>query len=67
MADQGGNRRIDRIRGPEFVAGLAGLDLEELRRRRDECMDERERLSLLRRMVQGRAEILKAEVDRRGR
>jgi hypothetical protein len=66
VADEGGHRRIDRIRSPEFVAGLSDLDLDELRGRRDECMDERERLSLLRRMVQGRAEILKAELDRRG-
>src|SRR4030095_1179029 len=32
----------------------------------DECYAEREYLSLLRRLVQGRAEILKAEVERRG-
>jgi hypothetical protein len=61
-----GNRRIDHIREPGYVASLADLDLEELRRRRDECLAEREYLSLLRRLVQGRAEILKAEVGRRG-
>jgi anti-sigma-K factor RsiG len=61
----GGNRRIDRIRGEAYVAGLAELDLEELRRRRDECLAEREYLSLLRRLVQGRAEILLAELDSR--
>ena len=66
MSEQGGNRRIDRIRRPEFVEGLAGLSLEDLRARRDECYAEREYLSLLRRLVQGRAEILKAEVERRG-
>ena len=66
MADEGGHRRIDRIRSPEFVSGLTDLDLDQLRGRRDECMAERERLSLLRRMLQGRAEILVAELDRRG-
>jgi hypothetical protein len=66
MSEQGGNRRIDRIRRPEFVEGLAGLSLEDLRARRDECYAEREYLSLLRRLVQGRAEILKAEIERRG-
>jgi hypothetical protein len=66
MSEQGGNRRIDRIRTPEFVEGLAGLSLEDLRARRDECYAEREYLSLLRRLVQGRAEILRAEVERRG-
>ncbi|MEW6059243.1 MAG: aerial mycelium formation protein [Actinomycetota bacterium] len=66
MAEPRGNRRIDRILRPDFTAGLAGLSLEELRRRRDECLVERESLSLLRRLVQGRAEILRAEVERRG-
>ena len=66
MGEQGGNRRIDRIRRPEFVEGLSELPLEELRERRDECYAEREYLSLLRRLVQGRAEILRAEIERRG-
>ena len=67
MSEHGGNRRIDRIRRPDFVEGLSDLELDELRRRRDDCFAEREYLSLLRRLVQGRAEILKAEVERRGR
>jgi hypothetical protein len=66
VAEAGGSRRIDRILRPDYAAGLAGLSLDELRRRRDECLAEREYLSLLRRLVQGRAEILKAEVERRG-
>lgn len=65
MSEQA-NRRIDRIRRPEFVSGLPELPLDELRQRRDECLAEREYLSLLRRLVQGRAEILKAEIERRG-
>ncbi|HJS27489.1 MAG TPA: aerial mycelium formation protein [Actinomycetota bacterium] len=67
MSEQGGSRRIDRIRRPDFVEGLSQLPLDELRRRRDDCFAEREYLSLLRRLVQGRAEILRAEVERRGR
>jgi hypothetical protein len=66
VSEQSGNRRIDRIRRPEFVEGLGDLSLEDLRTRRDECYAEREYLSLLRRLVQGRAEILRAEVERRG-
>jgi len=62
---QGGHRRIDRIRAPGFAEGLAELTLEELRARRDECLAEREYLSLLRRLVQGRAEILEAELSTR--
>jgi chromosome segregation ATPase len=61
-----GNRRIDRISRPEFVEGLSDLSLDELRSRRDDCLAEREYLSLLRRLVQGRAEILQAELERRG-
>jgi hypothetical protein len=60
------NRRIDRIRDDGFLAGLAALPIDELRRRRDECLAEREYLSMLRRLVQGRAEILQAELTSRG-
>jgi hypothetical protein len=64
--EQRGNRRIDRITAPGFVDGLSELPLEELRARRDDCLAEREYLSLLRRLLQGRAEILQAEIDARG-
>ncbi len=60
-----GKRRIDRITSPEFVDGLDDLDLSDLRARRDECRAELEHLSMLRRYVQGRAEILRGEIDRR--
>lgn len=66
MGEEGGHRRIDRILEPGFVDGLEALPLDELRARRDEVLAEREYLSLLRRLVQGRAEILKAELERRG-
>jgi hypothetical protein len=62
---EGGHRRIDRIRSGSYVEELGALDLESLRAKRDECLAEREYLSLLRRLVQGRAEILKAELDAR--
>jgi hypothetical protein len=65
VSDQA-NRRIDHIRAPGFLEALDDLSLDELRQRRDDCLAEREYLSLLRRLVQGRAEILKAEVERRG-
>lgn len=64
--DHTGNRRIDRIRDATFLDGIADLSLEDLRARRDECLAEREYLSLLRRLVQGRAEILQAELTSRG-
>lgn len=60
-----GHRRIDRIREPSYLDGLSDLSLDDVRARRDECMAEREYLSLLRRLVQGRAEILRAELTSR--
>jgi hypothetical protein len=64
--DHPANRRIDRVRDPSFVEGLGDLSLDDLRERREECMAEREYLSLLRRLLQGRAEILQAELEGRG-
>ena len=61
-----GHRRIDRIRDQTYVESIEALTLDDLRSRRDECLAEREYLSLLRRLVQGRAEILRAELDARG-
>ncbi len=65
MTTNYGNRRIDRIRDAAFLEGIDTLSLEDLRARRDECLAEREYLSLLRRLVQGRAEILQAELASR--
>jgi hypothetical protein len=66
LSEPNGNRRIDRILDPSYAEDLGDLSLEDLRARRDECLAEREYLSLLRRLVQGRAEILRAEIDHRG-
>jgi hypothetical protein len=60
-----GNRRIDEVLGPRFAEGLGELEDAEVRRRRDQSRAEVEYLSLLRRLVQGRTEILRAERDRR--
>jgi hypothetical protein len=65
VSDQPANRRIDKIRDPSFVDGLSEMSLDDVRARRDDCLAEREYLSLLRRLLQGRAEILKAEVEAR--
>jgi hypothetical protein len=65
VSEQPANRRIDKIRDPSFVEGLADLSLDDVRARRDDCLAEREYLSLLRRLLQGRAEILKAEAEAR--
>src|SRR5215204_1995290 len=61
-----GHRRIDRIRDAAYLDGLADRSLPDVRIMRDECLAEREYLSLLRRLVQGRAEILQSELTARG-
>jgi hypothetical protein len=62
---QGGQRRIDRILDPSYTDALQSLELTEVKRRRDECLAEREYQSLLRRLVQGRLDIARAERGRR--
>jgi FtsZ-binding cell division protein ZapB len=61
-----GNRRIDKVLDPEFVDGLRQLSLDDLRERRREAEQEETDLSYLRRLLQGRLDILRAEVARRG-
>jgi hypothetical protein len=60
-----GNRRIDRVLAPEFVSNLAQVPLDELRQRRHEAEQEETDLSYLRRLLQGRLDILRAELARR--
>ncbi len=61
----GGNRRIDQVLSDDFVQGLEGMDRDEVRRRRDLAHAEREYLSFVRRLLQGRRDILRAEHERR--
>lgn len=65
-ARPGGHRRIDRVLEPSFLADLESLDLDELRARRREAEQEEADLSYVRRMLQGRMDILRAELLRRG-
>lgn len=61
-----GRRRIDVVLDPDFTAGLQELDVEEIRRRRRIAELEEIDLSYLRRLVQGRIDIVKMELTRRG-
>ncbi|MDZ7576800.1 MAG: aerial mycelium formation protein [Candidatus Nanopelagicales bacterium] len=54
----GGRRRIDRILDRSFIMDLPRLTLAELRDRRGQAMDEEADLSYVRRMLQGRIDIL---------
>lgn len=62
----GGRRRIDHVLDPDFVAGLTDLPLTDLRDRRREAMQEDADLSYLRRMLQGRIDILLARTELAG-
>jgi hypothetical protein len=61
----GGRRRVDRVLGAGFLDGLSELPLQELRERRHEAEQEDADLSYIRRLLQGRLDIIRAEVERR--
>ena len=61
----GGQRRIDRVLDPRFTDGVERLDLAELRSRREEAEAEEADVSYLRRLLQDRLDILRAELERR--
>jgi hypothetical protein len=61
----GGRRRIDRVLDPGYVAGLAQLELAEVRARRDDAAQEETDLSYLQRLLQARIDIVRAEQRRR--
>src|SRR5581483_3431071 len=65
MTQPGGHRRIDRVLAADFVERLNQVSLDELREMRSEAEQEETDLSYLRRLLQGRMDILRAEVDRR--
>ena len=60
-----GNRRIDRVLAEDFLTGLSDLGMSAVRELRAEAEQEEVDLSYLRRMVQGRLDILRAELNRR--
>ena len=61
----GGRRRVDRVLAPEFLDGLGDLPLDEVRELRHEAEQEEVDLSYVRRMLQGRSDIVRAELSRR--
>ncbi len=57
---------LDVLLADGYLSGLREMTLEEIRARRAECSDAEDALSVLRRMVQGRLDIVQAELQRRG-
>ena len=60
-----GRRRIDKVLAEGFADDLGGLEIDDLRSRRREAEQEEADLSYIRRMLQGRMDILRAELARR--
>jgi len=60
-----GNRRIDRVLAEDYLDGLRDLPIAEVRQLRTDAEQEEVDLSYLRRMIQGRLDILRAELNRR--
>jgi hypothetical protein len=60
-----GRRRIDRVLSEDFLAGVAEKTLEEVRGLRNEAEQEEADLSYVRRLLQGRMDLVRAEQARR--
>ncbi len=59
------NDVFDRVTAPGYLADLPTLPIEEVRARRTECQALENSLSYVRRLVQGRLDIVGAELARR--
>ncbi|PWJ51755.1 hypothetical protein SAMN06264364_12033 [Quadrisphaera granulorum] len=57
----GGRRRLDHVLDPAFSDDLSSLDDQVLRARRDDAQQEEADLSYVRRLLQGRLDLLDAE------
>jgi hypothetical protein len=60
-----GNRRIDRVLGINFLTDLGSQSIEDIRALRADAEQEEADVSYVRRMLQGRIDIINAELDRR--
>lgn len=56
---------LDHVLEPDYLGDLAARPLDEIRAMRAECLEIETGLSYLRRMVQGRADIVTSEQERR--
>lgn len=59
------SERLDRVLDTDYVVGLEALPTSEIRARRGECQAVETDLSFARRLVQGRLDIIHAEIERR--
>ncbi len=56
---------VDRVTSPDYVAGLTGAPVDELREKRAECRRVEGLVSYLRRVVQGQIDLVVAEMELR--
>ena len=60
-----GNRRIDRVLAEDYLERVSAASMADLRELRHEAEQEETDLSYIRRLVQGRMDIIQAELARR--
>ena len=60
-----GKRRIDRVLREDFLSGLPTMDIAEVRALRADAEQEEADVSYVRRLLPGRIDIVKAEIERR--
>jgi len=60
-----GTRRIDRVLAEDYLSGLSDAPLADVRALRGDAEQEEVDLSYLRRLIQGRLDVLRAELNRR--
>lgn len=58
---------LDRVTDADYLGDLAGLPIEEIRSKRDECQAVETGLSYLRRMIQGHHDLVASEAANRAR
>jgi hypothetical protein len=58
-------RRADVILEPSYVEGIADKTIEDVRAMHEECLEVETEVSYVRRLAQGRMDIVQAELDRR--
>ncbi len=56
---------VDRVLADDYLGDLSARSLDEIRAMRDECRTVETKVSFLRRMIQGRLDILAADLRRR--
>jgi hypothetical protein len=62
---KGGGRGIDRVLAEDYLTDLAGLEMAQVRIRRDEADQEEADLSYLRQVLHGRLQLVEDEIARR--